>query len=153
MNYLKLAAGLGVVAMLYAVYWGVDHGGYTRGRDEVQAAWNKEREKIAQEALEAAQNNLKTITKLEENKNENLKTIGKLRSDLADFRVRVPSTPCSGANTASNDPAPSTGTLPNNPQTAFDDFKRGMESDAAEVDTVIESCRVVMEWARGLKKE
>lgn len=152
MNYLKLAAVFGVIAILYAVYWGIDNGGYTRAMNEVKIERDQERAKIAQESLEAAQNNLKTITKLEETKNENLKTIGRLRSDLANFRVRVPTAPCSGADPTGNNPTPGAGPLPNKPQTAFDDFKRGLESDAAEADTVVESCRVLMDWAKSLKK-
>ncbi|MFZ2524455.1 MAG: hypothetical protein WAW87_03980 [Candidatus Ferrigenium altingense] len=151
MNYFKLAAGLGVVAIIYAVYWGIDHSGYTRGRDEIQAAWDKEREKIAQEALEAAQNNLKNITKLEEAKNANLKTIAGLRSDLAGLRLRLPPSTCGGADTAGNSPTTGTRALPVDPQIALDDFKRGVESDAADADTMIESCRVVMDWARQME--
>lgn len=43
MNYIKLASGLGVIAMLYALYWGIHHDGYIKGRDEVQAAWDKDK--------------------------------------------------------------------------------------------------------------
>lgn len=152
MSYIKLAAGLGVIAMLYALYWGIDHSGYTRGRDEVQADWDAERKQIAQESLESAQNNLQTITKLEETKNANLKTIAKLRLDIANLRVFLPTSPCVGTDTTGNGSTTGTWEQPDQAQKAFDRFTSGLESDAAEQDAVIEDCRVVIDWAKSLKK-
>lgn len=152
MNWIKLGAGLGVIAMLYALYWGIDHSGYTRGRDEIQSEWDAERAKIAQESLESSLKNLQTITELEEKKNANLKTIAKLRLDIANLRVLLPTSPCGGADTTADGTTTGTGEQPDKAQQAFDDFKRGLESDAAEQDAIIEDCRFVTDWAQSLKK-
>lgn len=60
MSYIKLVAGLGVIAMLYALYWGIDHGGYTRGRDEVKAEWDKDKAIRKANAEKQASNSAKT---------------------------------------------------------------------------------------------
>lgn len=83
MSYLKLAAGLGVIAMLYAMYWGIDHGGYTRGRDKVKAEWNADKAIRKLNAEKQAINSAKTD---QEHKNalENAKKdINNSRRDLA----------------------------------------------------------------------
>ena len=152
MIWAKYAAGLGLIAMLYAVYWSIDNNGYDRGRAEVQAEWAHERVQIAEELRIAAESNQKAIKTLEVTKDANLKTIDSLRDDVADLRVRVPKTPCarSDATSGGTDTSTGTGQQPETAQDAFDEFRLGLESDAEETDKLIESCRVVMGWAKGL---
>lgn len=155
MIWAKYAAALGGIAMLYAIYWGIDDNGYERGVSEVRAEWADERSRIAEELRVAAETNQTTIRNLEAVKNENDKTIDKLRGDIAGLRVRVPQTACPGRDATGGgaDAVTSSGKQPETAQDAFDEFRRGLESDAEETDKLIESCRVVIDWAKGIGKK
>jgi len=124
---------------------------YTKGADSVQRDWDKEMLETAKEQAKATKRNLDTINSLEAVKNENLKTIATLRRDIGSIRVRLPAAPCDRPNPSSGSKLTTTptGELPIAPQDAFDRFRQRLESDALEADTIMESCRVVIGWAKG----
>lgn len=130
-------------------------GGWSLGADRVQRKWDKERLAIADESREAAERSQKHINELEKTKYENDATISKLRDDVAGFRVRVPKAPCTRPEPAggSEGAVAGTGQPVDKSQEAFDDFRRGLESDAENADKIIENCRVVADWAKGLKSK
>jgi len=123
---------------------------YSKGADSVQRDWDKERLATAKEQAKATKRNLDTINSLEAVKNDNLETIANLRRDVSSIRVRLPAAPCVRHDTASRSEykTTTTGEQLNQAQSAFDDFTRGLESDANDQDTIMESCRVVIGWAK-----
>jgi len=127
-------------------------GGWNIGSDRVQHKWDKERLETAEAARVAAGKNAKIINDLEAEKNESNKTIDRLRDDIAGFRVRVPKTPCvrSDPSGRGGDATSTDGKPADQSQEAFDRFRHSLESDAANADKVIENCRVVVDWAKGL---
>lgn len=66
-------------------------------------------------------------------------------------RVRVPTCSQTGqANTAARSAVPATSTqrASDTAQSAFDGFRQGLESDAAEWSRALNACQVVMSWAK-----
>lgn len=144
----KIVAILALIAAIFT-------GGWSLGSGHTQNQWDKERLKLVEDSRIAAEANQKQIKELERTKDENLKTIDNLRDDVAGLRVRVPKTPCARPDTTSRggDGTAASGEPADKTQESFDDFRRGLESDAASADKIIESCRVVVDWAKGLVKE
>lgn len=142
----KLIAVLVMLAALFA-------GGWNVGADRVQHKWDKERLEMAEELRVVAEENQRSINKLESTKDENLETISGLRDDIAGLRVRVPKAPCAGTESSARggDGVAAGGQSVDTPQAAFDRFRRSLESDAADDGKIIENCRVVVDWAKGLK--
>lgn len=141
--------------------------GYFKGSDAVKRDWEIDIHLRVKEQLAAAEKNQQLIVALEETKNANLKTVDSLRRQLATVSVRVPTSPCVRPDPASGsqNPTPGTGTLPATPekpvgeagqnvepavtvQAAFDTFEAGVKEDAAEADSLLESCRVVMDYLK-----
>ena len=144
-------------AGLLSIIGGLYTHGYMSGKDSVQAEWDKERAEFAITDLEQAMENRDLIEKLEGTKRENLKTIDTLHADLAKFRVQVPVRRCAAKDsqpsttTGSTDEATGSGELSDGLQTAFDDFTKSMADSALKADEVVEGCRVLRDWAAGLK--
>lgn len=135
----------GVVALV-----GSFIGGWMQGADTVQRKWDIDIYIRTAAALEATKKNQAIIIALEEKKNANMQTIDRLAGELAGYRVRVPKAPCVRPDTApgGQDAAPATRTGADTTQEAFDRFTAGLAEDAKQHDTVIESCRVLRDWAK-----
>jgi hypothetical protein len=100
--------------------------------------------------LKANSDNDTLKTKLEEQKNESNKALDFLLNQPAPS-VRVPTCSSSGqSNTTNRGSVSTTGPQPtsNSAQGAFDTFRQGLESDAAEWSRALNACQVVMDWAK-----
>lgn len=155
------------VVLSVALAAGTFSAGYFKGSDSVKRDWEIDIHLRMKEQLAAAEKNQKLLVALEETKNANLKTIDSLRRQLAVVSVRVPAFPCIRHDPTGGiqNPATGTGILPATPekpigeagsnvepavtaQAAFDTFAAGAKEDAAEADSLLESCRVVMDYLK-----
>ena len=77
-----------------------------------------------------------------------------IRDDFSNFRLHMSSTCNSLPNPASGSAngVAGAGIRPNTEQEAFDAFTDGLKYDNYQTDKVMDSCRVVMNWARDLCK-
>jgi len=141
---------------LAAVIGGLYTHGYTTGKASVQSEWDKARAEAAIEDLQRLAESQAEIMKLETMKNENLKTIDSLKRDLAGVRVQVPVRRC--ASQGSNSTPPSGGAndtaapggFHDNAQAQFDEFIGQLAGEAIKMDEIVESCRVLRDWAANL---
>ena len=147
----RIILGIALAGVIFA-------GGWMAGSSSTQKRWDSETLIHIQEQLAATERNQALTNKLEQTKNENIAIIDRYRRDLATVRVRVPTATCPGGlpdTAASSGVADSiiiAGVSADQNQEAFDRFAAGLAEDAAEHDALIEQCRVVMDWVRGLKK-
>ena len=148
-DYAKWIALIGMLSALYAF-------GYTTGRDSVQLAWDKEKAEIATATVDHSIDNSNKINNLERLKNENQKIIDALKHDLDTIRVRVPHCPVQSSKPSSSTGVPNgtsaTREQPDTTQASFDDFIGELGQNAVDMDEVVESCRVLRDWAAGLSK-
>ena len=136
-----------IIAVLLAGAYGT---GWYKGSDSVKWDWDKERLELARETLAASQKNQKLLVALEETKNANLQTVNNLRAQLAVDRVYLPEGSCGRLDTASGskDAVARSGVVPVTPQIALDNFIKGLGDEAYRADSLVESCRVVVHWAK-----
>lgn len=158
---IKLALGLLLIAGVAFAWWHHGNLRYAEGQAEVQGLWDADKKISADTIIASLTANETLKSNLEINKNESQKRIDALAADNKRLRVLLPqfqvlsAAGTSGGKTA----APvggvsgiaSGGTLPSpaeSPQGALDEFMAENDTDALGSDTVINSCRVVFEWAR-----
>ena len=140
----KLVASAVLVAGAFASGW-------VSGGDSVRRDWEVDIHIRTKAQLAALEANQKRITELEVTKNANLEKVRALNRELATYRVSMPTcegsgqTPATGGGAATSSGA---GALSAELQGALDEFTAGVASDFDEADRVVESCRVVMEWAK-----
>lgn len=115
MIYLRLAVVAGVLALLYSLYWYVDHTGYVRGRNEViQADIEHERNSLLAYA--------ERIKKSEEQNAKYKGLIDRLAADAGRVRVHLPVCPQPAGTTQGENGG--AGVLSNRVDEAFADFQR-----------------------------
>lgn len=89
---------------------------------------------------------------------QDTETINRIRDDFSDFRLRMPKAKNCHSDGVSNtssgimDGTTGGGLRAEAEQAAADRFSDGLKQDSYRLDTIIDSCRVVMNWARGLCK-
>ena len=125
--------------------------GDAQGSDRTQRSWDIDVAIHVKEKLAAVEKNQKLITTLEEIKNENIATVNTLHKQLALVRVSMPKACGTITPGGSQDAITPSGNISVEPQAAFDNFERGVESDAYAADQIVESCRVLRDWAASLK--
>ena len=125
--------------------------GDTQGSGRTQRSWDIDVAIHVKEKLAAVEKNQKLITTLEEIKNENIATVNTLHKQLALVRVSMPKACGTITPSGSQDAVTPSGNISVEPQAAFDNFERGVESDAYAADQIVESCRVLRDWAASLK--
>jgi hypothetical protein len=141
---------LGIIALLIA---GASYGTWYNTKNHYLAIANQKQVEVDKLILKANTDNETLKTQLEEKKNESNKALDFLLNHPAPS-VRVPTcTSTSQSSTSSGGPVPITGSQPasNSAQAAFDTFRQGLESDAAEWSRALNSCQVVMDWAKAQK--
>ncbi|HQS59632.1 MAG TPA: hypothetical protein PKZ37_14735 [Gallionellaceae bacterium] len=158
---IKMALGLLLVAAIAFAWWYHGHQQYLVGKAEVQALWDADKKVSADTIIASLTANEALKSNLEINKNESQKRIDALAADNKRLRVLLPQfqilspTGASGGQVT----APGGGVsglasgreLPSeaeSPQRALDEFMAENDEDALGADTVINSCRVVFEWAK-----
>ena len=135
---LKAASSAAVIAIAFSSGWVVHGWKY----DAAQLALQKS---VAAKAEE----NDALKTKLGVQYDADQKRIDALADDLRGIRVRLPkgciqpNTPARGSDATARN-----GTLPANPQDAFDTFAGELGRMTKEADDTVASCRVVLEWAK-----
>ena len=150
----KLIAWLLSIALVFGVMLGM----YEYGRKvEKTAQENTELKLKVQRDAERAKlitENDQLKTKLGVQHAQDTAETDRIRDDFATFRLHVPSTCNSLPNPASGSMDGATGarTRPNTEQEAFDTFTDGLKYDDYQTDKVMDSCRVVMNWAKNLCK-
>lgn len=150
----KLLAWLVSVAMVFAVLFGA----YEYGRRVEGLKRDKEllteRLQYADAFNQAQSRNDELKTQGAKQHAKDTETINRMRDDLSAFRLRLPKPPaCDGVpNSASGDvdSAAGGGLRAGAEQAAFDRFTVGLKQDSYEIDTALNACRVVMNWARSL---
>ena len=138
---------LGSLLLLAASYFYGD----SAGSDRVQRSWDVDIAIHVKERLAAVEENQKLIVALEETKNENIATVNTLHKQLALVRVSMPKACGTITPSGSQDAVTPSGNISVEPQAAFDNFERGVESDAYAADQIVESCRVLRDWAASIK--
>lgn len=138
--------------------------GWTNGSDHVQRQWDVDIHVRTKAALEQVKSNDNLKTKLEEVKNVNTKTVEMLATTIrtlrADNRLHLYPPTCPGglpdtvSTGGSKDGAASTGELsrdvPSAAENALNRFDAAYASEAERADKLIESCRVLVDWARAV---
>lgn len=158
---IKLALGLLLVAAIAFAWWYHGHQQHIVGKAEVQALWDADKKVSADTIIASLTENEVLKSNLEINKNESQKRIDALAADNKRLRVLLPQFQILSPTGASGGQvAPSGGgvsglasgrELPSeaeSPQRALDEFMAENDEDALGADTVINSCRVVFEWAK-----
>lgn len=125
---------------------------YVAGAQHMKQKWDIDVAIQIKAKLAALEANQKLIVALQETKNENLELVNSLHSSVAAVSVRVPKAPKCSSASGSKDEAPGAGVIPTAPQEVFDGFRRELESEAIRSDEIVESCRVVVDWAGSLKE-
>jgi len=154
---------VGAFALVVALSLGAYRHGVTTTTDkyELQIAAKELADAKALEKMRSE--NAAATKKLQGEKYAAQKRIDALADELAHVRVLLPG--CGDVVPVPSDPASATGgsvqapagreSLPNtaeSPQRALDQFMDGTDSAFREADTVVNQCRVVVEWAKGLCK-
>ena len=158
---IKLALGLLLVAAIAFAWWHHGHQQYLAGKAEVQSLWDADKKVSPDTIIASLTANEALKSNLEINKNESQKRIDALAADHKRLRVLLPQFQVlSPAGASGGQVTPPGGgvsglasgrELPGeaeSPQRALDEFMAENDEDALEADTVINSCRVVFEWAK-----
>lgn len=151
---LRLMAWLLSVSLVMGGLFGVyKHGRHVEGleRDKIAAAQFR----AVSETItgELTKNDL-LKTELETKHAENQKIVDDLHTTINRLRIVLPKTATCGDNSqtdtssGSKGGAAGAGALPADAQESLDRFTAGVADLAHEADTLTESCRVVIDWAR-----
>lgn len=152
----KLLAWLTSIAMVFALFFAVfQYGRHIEGQKRDNELLT-ERLQYAKAFADAQTANDKLKTDGAKQHAQDTATINRIRDDFSAFRLRLPKVAaCDGdTNPASGgvDGSAATGIRPDPEQAAFDRFTDGLKQDSYKIDSVLDSCRVVMSWARNLCK-
>lgn len=158
---IKMVLGLLLIAAIAFAWWYHGHQQYLVGKAEVQALWDADKKVSADTIIASLTANEALKSNLEINKNESQKRIDALAADNKRLRVLLPQFQILSPTRASGGQvAPSGGGVSGlaggrelsseaeSPQRALDEFMAENDEDALGADTVINSCRVVFEWAK-----
>lgn len=152
----KLFAWLGSVAMVFALFFSVfQYGRHIEGleRDNEMLVERLVYAKAFEDA-QTANDKLKSDGAKQHAKDTAITE--RERANFAAFRLHLPkATACDGdTNTASGGMDGGAGgwIRPDPEQEAADRLSDGLKQDSYRIDTVLDSCRVVMTWARNLCK-
>lgn len=150
---LKLLSGLLLVASIFTTYYAAYRHGISVESDRRDVITLEERIAIGKGINDALTENDQIKTKLEAQHAKDTKRINDLRTELDGYRVHLPPSACPDipdTSSGSADGITGTGTQPNTAQDALNHFTDGLKQDAYIQDGIIESCRVVMEWAKAI---
>lgn len=148
---------LGVLALLVALLLG----SYKHGVDTTTTKYELQRSERALAEAKAALENKRVIDTLRGEKDAGQKRIDDLAADNKRYRVLlpgcrhlVPSTKFDAAGgsaqtTAGGEPLPESA---EGPQVALDAFMGESDADAYAADSLVNECRMVYKWVKGLNK-
>ena len=121
------------------------------GKEWVQSDWDKEKAVLVKYALD----NGKVVHDLGVKHDNDQIAIDKLHADNHALWLRLPKTACVRLDTTeSSGEAATTGELlPGDPQQAINGYTEGVRELMYKADSVVNDCRVVMEWAKSLEKK
>lgn len=124
---------------------------FSYGEDRVQQEWDKEKATL----VKAIVVNGQVVHDLGVSHDKDQILIDKLAADNHALWLRLPKTTCIGLNspTTSGQAIAGVEPLPVEPQQALNRYTEGVGSLMHEADSIVNDCRVVMEWAKTLEKK
>lgn len=130
---------------------GICYFSFSEGRDYTQRQWDKAKATLVKQVVDNAQ----VVHDLGVSHDKDQTTIDKLAADNHALWLRLPKTPCVGVSPSSTSEQTPTGVepLPTDPQQTINGYTEGVGSLMHEADTVVNDCRVVIEWVKTLEKK
>jgi len=152
----KLLAWLVSIAMVFAVLFSAyEYGRHAEGQKRDNEALTERLEYAkAFDKAQAANDTLKTDGA--EQHAQDIADNNRIRDEFSTFRLHLPKpSACTGVpnpSSGSLDGLAGSGIRPEPEQAAFDRFTDGLKQDSYRIDSALDSCRVVVTWARSLCK-